>query len=171
MTETLRLKPSVPSGNARVTPPEGLVIDEVRIPGDTIVIVPQYVVQRDERNYVRPLEFLPERWLEEGKDLVLNGRAFFPFTIGKDFYLRLDSCTLVDESLKGPIPALASNLPSCRCGWLYAGSRESSISRLRLVKTLGVLMLGREILLLWQCHHFKWSLRNGWCQIRFRKAA
>lgn len=83
LTETLRLKPSVPSGNPRVTPPEGLVIDEVWIPGNTIVIVPQYVVQRDERNYVRPLEFLPERWLEEEKDLTLDRNAFFPFTIGK----------------------------------------------------------------------------------------
>lgn len=89
MTETLRLKPSVPSGNPRVTPPEGLVIDEVRIPGNTIVIIPQYVVQRDERNYVRPLEFLPERWMEEGKDLTLDGKAFFPFTIGKSIPLEL----------------------------------------------------------------------------------
>lgn len=83
MTETLRLKPSVLSGNPRVTPPEGLVIDQVWIPGNRIVIVPQHVVQRDERNYARPLGFLPERWLEEGKELVLDEHAFFPFTIGK----------------------------------------------------------------------------------------
>ena len=79
----LRLKPAVPSGQARVSPPEGLVIDDVWIPGDTNIIVPQHVLQRDERYFPRPLEFIPERWLDEGKDLMVDDRAFFPFSIGK----------------------------------------------------------------------------------------
>lgn len=83
VNETLRLKPVVPSGQWRVTPPEGLFIDEVWIPGNTIVVVPQYLLQRDARNFSQPLEFIPERWLEKDQGLVFDDKAFFPFTIGK----------------------------------------------------------------------------------------
>jgi cytochrome P450 len=86
INETLRLKPVVPSGQTRVTPPEGLSIDETWIPGNIIVVVPQYVVQRDARNFARPLEFLPERWLNKEQGLVVDDRAFFPFAIGKKSY-------------------------------------------------------------------------------------
>ncbi|KAJ5106780.1 hypothetical protein N7456_003455 [Penicillium angulare] len=82
ITETLRLKPVVPSGLKRLTPPEGLMVDEVWIPGKTIVITPQHVIHRDERNFERPLEFLPERWLEEGKHMHKDERAWFPFSLG-----------------------------------------------------------------------------------------
>jgi cytochrome P450 len=85
ITETLRLKPNVPSGQPRVTPTEGLVIDGTWIPGDTIVIIPQYVIQRDERCFTRASEFLPERWLDEGKDLIVDRQAYFPFSIGESF--------------------------------------------------------------------------------------
>ncbi|KAJ5900869.1 uncharacterized protein N7473_004939 [Penicillium subrubescens] len=85
INETLRLKPVVPSGQTRVTPPEGLFIDETWIPGNTILVVPQYVVQRDARNFPHPLEFIPERWLEKELDLMQDDRAFFPFAIGKKF--------------------------------------------------------------------------------------
>jgi hypothetical protein len=48
------------------------------------MVVPQYVVQRDARNFPRPLEFLPERWLEKEQGLIVDDRAFFPFAIGKE---------------------------------------------------------------------------------------
>lgn len=83
ITETLRLKPVVATSIPRTTPPEGLVIDEVWIPGNTIVIVPSYVVQRDERSFVYALDFIPERWLEEGKDLVIHQDSWFPFSLGE----------------------------------------------------------------------------------------
>lgn len=73
----------MPSGLSRVTPPQGLQIDEVWIPGDTIVVIPQWVIHRDERYFVRALEFLPERWLVEKGRLIKDERAFFPFQIGE----------------------------------------------------------------------------------------
>ncbi|CAL5875163.1 uncharacterized protein PFLUO_LOCUS9467 [Penicillium psychrofluorescens] len=82
ITETLRLKAVVPSGLPRLTPPEGLVIDGTWIPGDVIVIIPQHVIHRDERYFSRATEFLPERWLDEGKDLVVDKQAYLPFLIG-----------------------------------------------------------------------------------------
>lgn len=45
-----------------MTPSEGLQIDEEFIPGNTIVSVPTWTIQRDGRYWDRPLEFVPERW-------------------------------------------------------------------------------------------------------------
>ncbi|GAD99504.1 benzoate 4-monooxygenase cytochrome P450, putative [Paecilomyces variotii No. 5] len=81
--ETLRLKPAVPSGPPRVTPPGGLQVDEVWIPGDVNILVPPYILQRDDRNFVAADKFMPERWLVENKKrMILNDQAFFPFQIG-----------------------------------------------------------------------------------------
>lgn len=77
--ETLRLRPSVPSGLPRVTPPGGLQIDEVFIPGDVNISVPTYAIQRDPRYWDDPLEFVPERWERLSPDRT----PFFPFTRGK----------------------------------------------------------------------------------------
>lgn len=65
ITETLRLRPSTPVGLQRMTPPEGLTIDEQYIPGDTIVSVPCYTLHRDERWWERAREFVPERWASQ----------------------------------------------------------------------------------------------------------
>ncbi|KAJ5415823.1 cytochrome P450 [Penicillium sp. CMV-2018d] len=82
LKETMRLKPAVPGGQPRVTPPEGLQIGDTWIPGDINVLVPQYALQRDDRFFHRAAEFLPERWLEQRGDLNLDERAYFPFQIG-----------------------------------------------------------------------------------------
>jgi len=84
INETLRLKPAVPGGMGRLTPPEGLTVDEVFIPGNIIVIAPQHVIQREKRNFDRALEFLPERWMDEGKEMYKDERAFFPFSLGRE---------------------------------------------------------------------------------------
>ncbi|TDZ16715.1 Cytochrome P450 monooxygenase FCK2 [Colletotrichum orbiculare MAFF 240422] len=47
--ESLRLHPPVPSGVQRVTPPEGLQVDDVWLPGDTIVFVPSYTLYRGKK--------------------------------------------------------------------------------------------------------------------------
>ncbi|KAI5861150.1 cytochrome P450 [Durotheca rogersii] len=60
--ETLRLRPPTPIGFLRQTPPEGLQIDEVFVPGDTVISVPTWAVQRDPRYFEKADEFVPERW-------------------------------------------------------------------------------------------------------------
>ncbi|KAL1639131.1 hypothetical protein SLS58_008218 [Diplodia intermedia] len=91
INESLRLRPPVPSGLARVTPPEGLVVDGVHVPGDTIVSVPTQTLQRDERNFEDATEFRPERWSggeggEEGEEgqrgLNPETAAFIAFSRG-----------------------------------------------------------------------------------------
>ncbi|KAH8810086.1 cytochrome P450 [Flagelloscypha sp. PMI_526] len=81
LNETLRLAPSVPGGLPRLTPPEGLTIDGVYIPGDVVVSVPPWTIQRDPRYWEDPDVFKPERWSSGG----LNPEtvhAYIPFTRG-----------------------------------------------------------------------------------------
>ena len=45
-------------------------------------VVP-HAMHLDERYFERPTEFIPERWLADGRpELVKDKRAFAPFTIG-----------------------------------------------------------------------------------------
>ncbi|KAI5814634.1 cytochrome P450 [Pyronema omphalodes] len=81
INEVLRLHSPVITGIPRVTPPEGLTIGDLFIPGDTVVSVPIYCMHRDTRYFQRPLEFIPERWSEQ-PELVIDKRAFTPFGIG-----------------------------------------------------------------------------------------
>lgn len=113
INETLRLRPAVPSGNPRVTPPEGLTIpladengktEDLFIPGDVDVYVPPYWVHRDAHYFPDPEAFLPERWLgetddklktegsvtqgtrEQGRSYTIGPREmelFFPFQVGQ----------------------------------------------------------------------------------------
>jgi cytochrome P450 len=79
--ESMRLSPSVFLSAQRVTPPEGLDINGHFIPGNMIVQVPTFALYRDERNFARPDEFLPERWTTK-PELVRNKHAFQPFSMG-----------------------------------------------------------------------------------------
>ncbi|KAE8375424.1 cytochrome P450 [Aspergillus bertholletiae] len=81
INETMRLHPAVPSGTQRKTPSEGLHIGDKYIPGDVIVCIPSHTLFRDERVFVRPEEFLPERWTTQ-PELVKDASAFIPFNAG-----------------------------------------------------------------------------------------
>ena len=92
INETLRLHPPVPSGQPRVTPPEGLHVPagkdeegDMFIPGDTVVLMPQWLIQRDERYFERAKEFVPERWIVGSKEagMIKDRNAFFPFQLGE----------------------------------------------------------------------------------------
>ncbi|KAI2613387.1 putative benzoate 4-monooxygenase cytochrome P450 [Hypoxylon sp. NC1633] len=80
--EALRLKPAVPTGVYRVTPAEGIQVDEQFIPGNTNVFVPVYAMQTDERYWKRGLEFIPERFGEQRAEMGTEGAPYLPFSIG-----------------------------------------------------------------------------------------
>ncbi|KAF8532950.1 cytochrome P450 [Trichophaea hybrida] len=82
INETLRLQPSVISGLPRLTPPEGVTINGTYIPGNVVVQVPTYTIQRDPRYFSQPLDFIPERWTDESPELCKDKRAFMPFGLG-----------------------------------------------------------------------------------------
>jgi cytochrome P450 len=79
--ETFRMQPLVPNGGERVSPPEGLMIGEHFIPGNTVIKVPLYTIFRDSRYFERPKEWIPSRWTTD-KSLVKDGSAFIPFSTG-----------------------------------------------------------------------------------------
>ncbi|PGH28239.1 hypothetical protein AJ80_00130 [Polytolypa hystricis UAMH7299] len=81
INESLRLHPSVPTAAQRLTPPEGIDIDGIHIPGNMTVWCPQYVVGRSEKAYDRPDDFVPERWYSR-PEMVKEKTAFSPFMTG-----------------------------------------------------------------------------------------
>lgn len=100
--ESLRLYPPVPSGLQRMSPPEGQQIGDVFIPGNTIVQMPSYTLNRDERVFSRPDEFIPERWTTK-PELTKDASVFAPFSVGK--------CTLLSST--GPTLTASSGRYSC----------------------------------------------------------
>ncbi|OJJ07200.1 hypothetical protein ASPVEDRAFT_88453 [Aspergillus versicolor CBS 583.65] len=81
INETLRLRPAVLTGGYRVTPPEGMQVDEVYIPGDVNVFVPTQLTQTDERYYTDAKSFVPERWTED-REMIQEEAPYFPFLYG-----------------------------------------------------------------------------------------
>jgi cytochrome P450 len=58
---------------------EDVTIGEYEVPKRTIVITSQYLIHRDERFWPQPLEFKPERWLDEAAKESRPKFAYFPF--------------------------------------------------------------------------------------------
>ncbi|KAM0260623.1 hypothetical protein ACHAQJ_002686 [Trichoderma viride] len=79
--ETLRLHPPVPTTIYRRTPPEGVMVGDVHIPGGMSVISPQYAIGRSEAIYSKANSFIPERWYQF-PDMIKDKTAFAPFSIG-----------------------------------------------------------------------------------------
>ncbi|KAF2454093.1 cytochrome P450 [Lineolata rhizophorae] len=82
INETMRLHPPVIFGLQRQTPPEGIMIGDKHIPGNSHVRIPHWSIQRDERYFPNPLSFIPERWTTE-PELIKDKRAFMPFNVGQ----------------------------------------------------------------------------------------
>ncbi|KAI1135583.1 monooxygenase [Hypoxylon sp. FL0543] len=80
--ETLRLKPAVLSGVYRVTPREGIQIDEQFIPGYTNVFVPTQRIQTDPRYWKQATEFIPERFGERRTEMDTDSGPYIPFCAG-----------------------------------------------------------------------------------------
>ena len=80
--ETLRLYPPVHVTNRAIV--KDLDLGDVTIPAGWEVLIPEYVLYRDETYFDRPDEFVPERWADDSP-LHLERRAYFPFLTGPKF--------------------------------------------------------------------------------------
>ncbi|TVY51126.1 Averantin hydroxylase [Lachnellula cervina] len=88
LNEVLRLYPPSPSSFNRVTPAAGCHIAGRFVPGNTNVAVNQWSANHSPSNFVRPDEFVPERWM--GGDGDVDGefagdsrRVVQPFSVGR----------------------------------------------------------------------------------------
>ncbi|KAK0637396.1 cytochrome P450 [Bombardia bombarda] len=82
--ETLRLHNPSLNGGQRMSPPEGVMIEGVSIPGRVCVIVPHDHMLRSAKYIERPDEFIPEQWTTQ-PELVLDRRAYSPFLQGRHY--------------------------------------------------------------------------------------
>ncbi|KAL7908177.1 cytochrome P450 [Trichoderma velutinum] len=83
INETMRLDNPTCSNGARITPPEGLEIDGVFIPGEVLVYTPTHATQRSAKYFKDPDSFIPERWTTR-PDLTIDKRAYYPFSLGSN---------------------------------------------------------------------------------------
>lgn len=77
VTETLRLYP--PTWNTMRRAKRSVTLGEYRLPGGAELMMPQWVLHRDERFWTEPTEFRPSRWRT---DQDRPEFAYFPFSGG-----------------------------------------------------------------------------------------
>lgn len=82
LDESLRITPPVSFGLVRKTPPEGAMIADQFIAGDTVVGVPAYIAHRDPLVFPEPEVYRPERWLENEEKAKEMRNYFIPFSTG-----------------------------------------------------------------------------------------
>ncbi|XRM47062.1 hypothetical protein ABZX51_010067 [Aspergillus tubingensis] len=86
LQETLRIYPPVVVTLPRVVPANGAVIDGKFVPAGVTVGVNHFACYHDPRNFYRPQEFLPERWLpecqEKGPFSIDRPKSCQPFSFG-----------------------------------------------------------------------------------------
>jgi cytochrome P450 len=82
INETLRLKLPVITGVQRETPPQGLQIGDLWIPGHVNVVVPILPIQCDPRGWQEPKEFILERWSERYIEMGTRDAPWLPFNQG-----------------------------------------------------------------------------------------
>ncbi|KAI6351423.1 hypothetical protein MCOR25_009942 [Pyricularia grisea] len=80
--ESLRLYPPAPNALPRKTPPQGNIINGKFIPGNTVLGLWQWTINRASINFRDAHEFRPERWLGDTNFADDRKAAFQPFSYG-----------------------------------------------------------------------------------------
>ncbi|TLD14908.1 hypothetical protein PspLS_10792 [Pyricularia sp. CBS 133598] len=80
--ESLRLFPPAPNALPRKTPSKGNWVGDVFVPGNTILGLWQWTINRTKSNFADPHSFRPERWLGEERFASDHKDAFHPFSYG-----------------------------------------------------------------------------------------
>ncbi len=80
--EAFRLYPPVPIGLPRLTPEDGSTVVGQFIPPGTALSIPQHAMYLSERNFKRPSEYLPQRWLGDSEFDGDEKQCLQPFSVG-----------------------------------------------------------------------------------------
>ncbi|KAF2133504.1 cytochrome P450 [Dothidotthia symphoricarpi CBS 119687] len=80
--EAFRLYPPVPLGLPRLVPQDGSTIVGTFVPPGTTLTIPQLAMYTSEKNFTRPMEYLPERWLGGAEFEADQRQAVQPFSVG-----------------------------------------------------------------------------------------
>lgn len=82
--EALRVYPPIAAGVERVVPRGGAPVAGHHIPGGTVVLVPDLAMFHYSKNFARPKEFIPERWLPDAGEEFAKDRhqCHKPFSVG-----------------------------------------------------------------------------------------
>ncbi|KAI4945617.1 hypothetical protein J4E91_007960 [Alternaria rosae] len=80
--EAFRLYPPVPLGLPRLTPQDGSTVVGQYVPPGTIVSIPQHAMYTSDKNFKKPLEFLPQRWLGDSEFDSDEKHCLQPFSVG-----------------------------------------------------------------------------------------
>ncbi|KAF2846535.1 cytochrome P450 [Plenodomus tracheiphilus IPT5] len=83
INEGMRLDPAVVIGVPRVVPEGGDTVCGKWLPGGTYVTFNQFSAYRQAYNFRNPNSFIPERFLDKGKDAGDDMSAFQPFQLGR----------------------------------------------------------------------------------------
>ncbi|KAG9529486.1 benzoate 4-monooxygenase cytochrome P450, partial [Aureobasidium melanogenum] len=82
LEESFRLYPPAPTGLPRLVPDGGEVIDGAFVPAQTAVRISQFAASRSSQNFLDPLTFRPERWIEGSKNANDQLAVVQPFSMG-----------------------------------------------------------------------------------------
>ncbi|KUJ07971.1 cytochrome P450 [Mollisia scopiformis] len=82
LNETLRIYPPVSGNTTRITPPEGGMIAGKWVPGETSVAINHWAAFHNSSNFIRPYEFIPERWLGAPEFNDDKKKVLQPFNVG-----------------------------------------------------------------------------------------
>ncbi|KAE9362911.1 cytochrome P450 family protein [Stipitochalara longipes BDJ] len=81
--ESLRMYPPVVTSLKRVSPVGGATVDGHFIPENTLLACHHYASYHSRSNFVRPNEFIPERWLGTNSRFMLDNKDILqPFSLG-----------------------------------------------------------------------------------------
>ncbi|TRX98022.1 hypothetical protein FHL15_001232 [Xylaria flabelliformis] len=80
IAEGMRIYPPLPFALPRVVPAGGDVVDGHFLPANTIVSTHPFASSMDHRNFAEPDRFIPERWIDNNTNDILD--ASQPFSLG-----------------------------------------------------------------------------------------
>lgn len=123
ITEVLRLYPLLPFSWRQLE--TELTLGETTIPAGMKVYVSNWYLNRDERSFPRPLEVLPERWVERTATGTWDLRSSKDAMPMKSISIPIGKVAVPLKSSATSIPALKASITSVDCEQFYDSDSDS----------------------------------------------